>query len=109
MEGRERGGERWSWWRRELTTPLWVRPQELQNTGELLERLFESGRLASHREAAELLGVTERRISQLVTMTMLAPRIQEAILDGTLEIDGRTVRKVALKRVWEEQEAGWIR
>lgn len=46
-----------------------------------IQRAIESGEIRDQAEAARLLGLTRARVSQLVDLTLLAPDIQERLLD----------------------------
>ena len=66
----------------------------------------EAGDLRDFSEAARRMGVSQARVSMLVALTFLSPRIQEAILGGT---DGgkcfHTLLKLARLDAWKDQEA----
>jgi len=67
------------------------------------QRLLESGRYASIRELALDAGVDNSYMARVLRLTLLAPDIVEAILDGT-EPDGLSLaRLVNLPASWQEQ------
>ena len=63
--------------------------------------------------ATKVCGVTRPRITQIVNLLLLAPSIQEAILDlppvtkGRDPITERSLRGVVTEAVWERQVATW--
>jgi hypothetical protein len=66
--------------------------------------LLEEGRYRSAAELAEAEGVTRSFVNRLLRLTLLAPEIVEAILDGrqpkALQLEDSTR---AFSRVWDEQ------
>ena len=68
------------------------------------KRLIEEGRYRSAAEIAEAEGVTRSFVNRLLRLTLLAPDIVEAILDGrqpkALQLENLTR---ALPSVWDEQ------
>lgn len=74
--------------------------------GHRIVRAVESGEMRDFTEVARRMGVSQARVSMLVALTFLSPKIQEAILLGER---GRIRyhRLVALARMegWEEQMA----
>ena len=68
------------------------------------KRLLEEGRYRSAAEIAEAEGVTRSFVNRVLRLTLLAPDIVEAILDGrqskVLQLEGLTK---ALPSVWDEQ------
>jgi len=65
--------------------------------------LLESGRYATIGELARDVGVDNSYLARVVRLTLLAPDIVEAILDGT-EPDGLSLEKLYQAPVeWEEQ------
>ena len=66
--------------------------------------LLESGRYATIRELAADLGVDNSYVARLLRLTLLAPDLIEAILDGT-EPDGLSLDKLYhAPLMWEEQK-----
>jgi hypothetical protein len=67
------------------------------------QELLESGRYASIRELALDAGVDNSYLARMLRLTLLAPDIIEAILDGT-EPDGLSLEKLYRAPTdWEEQ------
>jgi hypothetical protein len=68
------------------------------------QRLLEEGRFRSAGEAGEAEGVTRSFVNRLLRLTLLAPDIQEAILEGRqpkgLHLEELTK---AMPSEWEEQ------
>ena len=64
-------------------------------------------------EAARRLGLTRARVTQIVNLTLLAPAIQEPILDlppvtsGRDRITERTLRPIVTEPAWERQMVRW--
>ncbi len=68
-------------------------------------RLVDEGLLKDLADAAELLGFTRARVTQIVDLTLLAPDIQEALLFGD-ECAGQAehrLRAVVAAGDWGEQ------
>lgn len=68
-----------------------------------LQDLIERGLLADYTAAAKLLGVSQPRLTHLMSLTMLAPQIQEAILLGTAKVGDKALRRLARLPAWSEQ------
>lgn len=68
-----------------------------------IERLADDGSIESYAEAAEALGVTRARMSQITSLCLLAPNTQEQILAGGLAISERDLRPVSECAEWEAQ------
>ena len=68
------------------------------------KRMLEEGRYRSAAEIAEAEGVTRSFVNRLLRLTLLAPDIQEAILDGR-QPKGMQLEELtrAMPRAWEEQ------
>ncbi len=54
-----------------------------------VERLVEEGTVASYADAARQLGVTRVRMSQILNLLNLSPRVQEGLLLGDLHLSER--------------------
>ncbi len=54
-----------------------------------VERLVEEGTLASYADAARQLGVSGARMSQILNLLNLPPRVQQALLLGDLHLSER--------------------
>ncbi len=70
-----------------------------------LQDLIERGLVADYTGAAKLLGVSQPRLTHLMSLTMLAPPIQEAILAGTIAPGDKQLRRLARIASWREQLA----
>lgn len=70
-----------------------------------LQDLIERGLLADYTAAAKLLGVSQPRLTHLMSLTMLAPTVQEALLLGTLRLGDKQLRRLARIASWREQLA----
>ncbi len=66
-----------------------------------VERLVEEGSVASYADAARQLGVTRARMSQILNLLNLPPRVQEGLLLGDLHLSERRIRAVAGAE-WED-------
>jgi len=73
--------------------------------GHLVQDMVERGDLRDFKEAAIRLHKAESRISQIVSLTRLAPDIQERVLLGTLKIAEIHIRKALDSADWDEQRA----
>ncbi len=63
-----------------------------------VERPVEEGSVASYADAARQLGVSRARMSQVLNLLNLPPRVQEGLLLGDLHLSERWMRALA---------AGW--
>ena len=70
-----------------------------------VERLVEAGELAGYAEAAQALGVTRARLTQVMNLLLLAPEIQEAVMAGQLRVTERSLRRVVREPVWAQQDS----
>lgn len=68
-----------------------------------IERLVDGGSLESYAEAAEALGLTRARVTQLMNLLLLSPRVQEAILTSSLIDSERSLRTVLAQPHWPSQ------
>ena len=68
-----------------------------------VERLVEAGAVKSYADAARQLGVTRARMSQILNLLNLPPRVQEGLLLGDLHLSERRVRAVAARTEWDGQ------
>jgi hypothetical protein len=73
------------------------------------ERLVRDGAVKDYAEIARLAGLTRARVTQIVNLTLLAPGIQEAILNPSRNsrIAERNVRPVAALVDWKQQWEKW--
>jgi hypothetical protein len=79
-----------------------------------IEMMIERGELKDRAHAAANLGFTRARVTQLLSLTLLAPDIQEDILflevdDGVERITERALRDVVRVDDWEEQRLRWAK
>lgn len=70
-----------------------------------LTRLIDQGLIADYSAAARLLGVSQPRLTYLMSLVLLAPQIQEAILAGNVTLPDKKLRKLARIASWAEQLA----
>ena len=63
--------------------------------------MLEEGRFRSAGEIAEAEGITRSFVSRLLRLTLLAPDIQEAILDG------RQLKAMQLEELTRAMPMGW--
>ncbi len=70
-----------------------------------VERLIEAGELESYSAAADALGLTRARLTQVMNLLLLAPKIQEGIATGELVLTERALRRVLADPVWDQQRA----
>ncbi len=62
-----------------------------------VERLVEEGTVASYAEAARQLGVSRARMSQILNLLNLPPRVQEGFLLGDLHLSERRIRALVAR------------
>jgi hypothetical protein len=76
--------------------------------GHHLERLVRDGVVKDYAQIAHLTGLTRARVTQIVNLTLLAPGIQEAILNlSRSRIAERNLRPVAALVDWKQQCEKW--
>jgi hypothetical protein len=73
-----------------------------------LQRLIDQGLVADRAAVARKLGLTRARVTQLLDLLLLAPRIQEAVLtleavDGVEPMCERKLRSVVSTASWNQQ------
>ncbi len=68
-----------------------------------IEDLIERGELRDYAEAAERLGLTRARVTQICDLALLAPDIQAAVLLGHVEPRDRHLREVGRHPLWSDQ------
>ncbi len=66
-----------------------------------VERLVEEGAVTSYADAARQLGVSRARMSQILNLLNLPPKVQEGLLLGDLHLSERRMRALAGKVEWE--------
>ena len=75
-----------------------------------IEEKIRNRELPNYAHAAEVLGVTRARVSQISGLTLLAPAIQEAILSLPTErnvITERQLREIVRDPLWDQQMRLW--
>jgi hypothetical protein len=78
--------------------------------GYRLQRALDTGEAASHRELAARMGVTPPRVSMLISLTFLAPALQEILLAGRPEacqLNFHQLLRISRLLSWGEQRAAW--
>ncbi|XZE35685.1 hypothetical protein SH501x_001208 [Pirellulaceae bacterium SH501] len=77
------------------------------------DELIRTGKVQDMTHLAQIGKVTQARISQILSLTMLAPDIQEQLLflprlsEGKPEITEKSLRKITMLDDWEEQRSAW--
>ncbi len=69
-----------------------------------IEDLIDRSELRDYAEAAERLGLTRARVSQVCDLALLAPDIQAAVLLGHVEPRDRHLREVGRHPLWTDQK-----
>ena len=69
-----------------------------------VERLVDAGELESYAAAAHALGLTRARLTQVMKLVLLAPKIQERILLEDTRTSERALRSVVGEIEWKRQE-----
>jgi len=76
-----------------------------------LQRLFDEGKVKSIKQASEWLNFDQARLNHLMTMLLIAPTIQNEILNGDKQtitlIPEHKVRSLAAEADWEKQIKIW--
>ncbi len=78
-----------------------------------IDRMVRDGEIADYAEAARRLGLTRARVSQITNLLLLAPAVQEAILelppvtDGRDPVSERQLRAIVTEPEWTGQLALW--
>ena len=78
-----------------------------------IDGMIRSGELKDLAHAAKVCGVTRGRMSQLMNLTLLAPAIQEAVLNlppvvrGRDPVTERQLRPIVAEPLWERQMDRW--
>jgi len=78
-----------------------------------LQTLVDQGVVRDYAEIARFTGLTRARVSQIMNLNILAPRIQEEIIfmpkirSGHDPITERVLRSIALKPCWDLQLKAW--
>jgi hypothetical protein len=80
-----------------------------------IDAMVRDGELRDYADVARKLGLTRARITQITSLLLLAPAIQEYILDlplvtrGRDPISERRLRLVVCEPLWCRQEMLWNR
>ncbi len=79
-----------------------------------IDEMIRSGELRDWAEAARLVGVTRARMTQIASLLLLAPKIQEDILNlpnvtrGPDPFTERLLRATAAHADWRTQNSAWV-
>ncbi len=82
--------------------------------GHHFERLVREGAVKDYAEIARLTGLTRARVTQIVNLTLLAPEVQEDILNlsnvtrGPDPVTERALRAAAAHADWRTQNRAWV-
>ena len=77
------------------------------------DELLRTGKVRDLEHLATIGNVSQPRISQILSLTMLAPDIQETLLflprlsEGKPEIYEKSLRKITMLDDWDEQRKAW--
>ena len=66
-----------------------------------VERLVDQGAVKSYADAARQLGVSRARMSQILNLLNLPPKVQEGLLLGDLHLSERRIRALVERVEWE--------
>ena len=78
-----------------------------------IDGMIRAGEIEDLATAASLCGVTRARMTQVMNLLLLAPQIQEAILDlqpvtnGRDRVTERQLREIVAEPVWNDQMDRW--
>lgn len=86
------------------SVPLASRAAQMLALAHHVEHLIEAGELKGYAEAAQILGVTRARLTQVMNLLLLSPRVQESVLRGRLRSTERSLRHLGREANWQEQE-----
>ena len=70
-----------------------------------IDRLIEKELIADYTHAARLLGVSQPRMTHLMSLVLLAPQVQETILLARCAPGDKELRRLARIPEWSEQLA----
>jgi ParB-like chromosome segregation protein Spo0J len=65
--------------------------------------MIDRGEMRDYAEAAQRLGLTRARVTQISDLALLAPDIQAAVLLGNVEPRDRHLREVGRHPLWPDQ------
>ncbi len=66
-----------------------------------VERLIEAGELTGYSEAAQILGVTRARLTQVMNLLLLAPKVQERVLGDEVGVTEKSLRSIVRAADWD--------
>jgi len=69
-----------------------------------VERLVESGEVASYAHAARALGLTRARLTQVMNLLLLSPAVQDRVLAGEIGTTERSLRCLVGEPDWAAQQ-----
>ncbi len=78
-----------------------------------IDAMIRSGEIRDLADAARLVGVIRARMTQIANLLLLAPEVQEAILDvpcvvkGSDPITERQLREIVSEVDWSKQRISW--
>ena len=70
-----------------------------------IERLIEAGELSGYAEAAQCLGLTRARLTQVMGLILLPPETQEQVLLGRLIRSERQLRRAVGEADWQRRKS----
>jgi hypothetical protein len=80
-----------------------------------IDAMVRDGEFRDYAEAARRMGLTRARVTQITNLLLLAPQIQEAILNlppvtnGRDPISERRLRPIVAEPEWQRQIVAWRR
>ena len=77
-----------------------------------IDAMIATGQLRDLADAARVLGLTRARVTQVMNLLLLAPTIQEAILElppttARDTVTERSLRRIVAAPLWERQTMMW--
>jgi len=95
----------------ESATPKIPRLTRLMALAIKFQDMIDRGEVKDYAEIAELGYVTRARVTQIMNLTLLAPDIQEEIIQGSEQTGThaheRVLRRIARHPGWKDQRRGW--
>jgi hypothetical protein len=70
-----------------------------------VEQQIEAGAIPDYASAASAIGITRARLSQVMSLLLLAPEIQARIALGEIAVSERDLRRVSAEPEWDRQAA----
>lgn len=68
-----------------------------------VHRLVEAGEVESYSAAAQTLGVTKAHLAIIVSLRLLAPDLQAALVTGALNVPAGDLRPATQELLWSRQ------